>query len=300
MLLRYPRMVHAEFTRHRAFGYSVASSRAIPSAKLRKRIEESPATIAWWGRNQKGMAAAEELTGDDLVKVKAAWAAGMDHALKLAIELEELGLHKQIANRVLEPWMDVEQLTTGTDWSNFWALRIHPDAQPEIRRIAELAFEVSQASIPKKLEVGEWHLPFITNEDRSGALGFACKHNEVDQLLYKVSAARCARTSYLNHEGRLEYDKDLALFDLLVGKVPGHWSPTEHVAQAMPRLRRWDSIILWFAGCLLGVFGDQWSKGQRKRFQQHSKRFMLSSGNLVGWKQLRKFYDNENIGCKMP
>lgn len=298
ILLRYPRMVHADFLRHRCFSYSVASSRAIPSEKLRQRIRQNPATVAWWGKNQRGMVATEELTGAALEAAQRAWNEGMEASLLLATRLEELGLHKQLANRVLEPWMDVEQLTTGTDFTNFFALRRHKDAQPEIQRIANDAFQAIGASSPLVLPAGEWHLPFITVLDHTYAIQEAARLMQgrewSDQWLVKISAARVARTSYLNHEGRLDYDKDLELFARLVEQDPGHWSPLEHVCAAMPPLRWRDKAAVRIAALLMG--GE---RGQRMR--QHGERFLLGSGNLEGWKQLRKFYEaREHIGGPRP
>jgi len=311
ILLRYPRFVHAEFLRHRSFSYSVASTRAIPSEKLRQRVRQNPATIAWWGKNQRGMVAQEELTGETLAAAKKAWDEGMEASLLLAIRLEELGLHKQIANRVLEPWMDVEQLTTGTDFTNFFALRRHRDAQPEIQRIANDAFDAIGSSSPLVLLAGEWHLPFIVDEDGRAFDRMAVTHTPgssvamidlgdsrfmelaKEDFLARVSAARTARTSYLNHEGRLDHGKDLELFDRLVKQDPGHWSPLEHVCRALGPLSWRERLVLRLGATLMG--------GARgKRLREHGERFLLGSGNLVGWQQLRKLYDREYVGGLRP
>lgn len=302
ILLRYPRMVHADFTRHRAFSYSVASSRAIPSEKLRQRIMQNPATIAWWGKNQRGMVAEEELKGEELVAVKAVWEKGMESALELATRLDSLGLHKQLANRVLEPWMDVEQLTTGTDWSNFEGLRCHKDAQPELQYIARMAMTEIRLSTPQYLQVGEWHLPFITQHELDHMAQIALDINPTRvtslgqyDLFTRFSAARCARTSYLNHEGKVDYDKDLELFDKLVGNDPGHWSPLEHVCQAMGEVHWTEKLAIRFASMLIR------DKERKAKMRKHGERFLLQSGNFVGWKQLRKFYEErENIGGPRP
>lgn len=306
LLLRYPRMVHAEFLRHRCFSYSVASSRAIPSQKLRQRVIEGPATIAWWGKNQAGMVAKEELAGDELKAVQDAWTRAMMWSIALSEALEQLGLHKQIANRPLEPWSDVEQLTTGTDWDNFEALRCHPDAQPEIKVIAELAREARAASRPRVLQAGEWHLPFITDEEREETRDMRafCRRlgspwpvtvflDDPAVFLTRISAARCARTSYLNHEGRVEYVKDLDLYDRLSTAFPGHWSPSEHVCQAMAALSQRERWMARLCAFLMG--------GERgARLRDHHERFLLGSGNVVGFRQLRKFHAAENVGGPRP
>lgn len=289
MLLRYPRMVHADFLRHRCFSYSVGGSRAVPSKKLRAMVRETPATIAWWGKQQAGMTAAAQLDGQALQVVQALWAEAREHALTYAEAMDEHGLQKQLSNRVLEPFADIIQLTTGVDWDNFEALRCHPDAQPEIRVIAEMARAARAASTPRQLRAGEWHLPFITEEEIE-------KQRCIDRTglaLAKISAARCARTSYLNHEGKVEYAKDLELYERLVGALPGHWSPLEHVCQALAPLSRRERL-----GLNLGAFLMGGERGHRLR--DHGERFLLGSGNLVGWRQLRKFYPTENVGGIRP
>jgi len=280
MLLQYPRMVHPEFIRHRDFSYAVASSRAIPSRILRERIQQNSATIMWWGKNQRGMGADTELTGDELAAVQYAWKEGLEYCVALAAKLDELGLHKQLANRVLEPWMDVVQLTTGTSWTNFNTLRRHKDAQPEIREIAEQAYLVSAQSTPRQLLAGEWHLPFVSSDERE---------NFSDDRLAKFSTARCARTSYLNHEGEISYTKDLELFARLIASNPGHWSPLEHVAQAKAEVSRRDRLIMYWMSRLM-------SKDSSNRIQNHGRDFLIQSGNLKGYTQFRKMFPNENIG----
>ena len=264
--LTYPRFVHAELMTHRMFSRNAASSRAIPTAKLMQRIEEHPGLPKWWGKNQSGMQAREELQGDDLERVKSLWLSGRDDALALAEQLHLGGLHKQIANRVLEPWMFITVIVSATEWGNWYHLRDDPNAQPEIAWVAREMRGLIEKSTPRELKVGEWHVPYVVTDDRAHPLyvdrretGGSKGSERYWKFLVKVSTARCARVSYLTHDGVRDLGKDIELHDKLTES--GHWSPFEHPAEA--------------------------DDGSGRH------------GNYFGWRQYRKQFKNENFGRKM-
>ena len=294
MMLEYPRIVHPEFTRHRWFSFAVGSTRAIPSAKLRQRLLDDPAQIVWWGKNAPGMVAKAELDGRELLAAQARWRQGLQEALRTSEDMERIGLHKQIANRCLETYSNVYQLTTATweGWQWMFAQRVHPDAQPEFRAIATLAKVKAAISKPQVLRAGEWHLPYVTDDDRSwvaaAGTAFGC---DPDLLLAQMSAARCARTSYLNQDGKRDVEKDLETFKKLVTAEPKHMSPLEHQARAMAPTTWLDRAVLRACGALMGRGGGEWGSYRRKRLQCHGERFLLGSGNLNGWHQFRKQYE---------
>lgn len=266
MLVEEPRPIHAEHLRHRAFSYSVASSRALPASKLIEQVETDPYLPLFWGMMKSGMTSDREVSAGQRVKAEYLILKQRDAAVALVKELihlnsdfpdeEKVGLHKQIVNRYLEPWMWVTVLTTGTDqaWRNFFFLRCHEDAEPSMRHTAELMRGVVGASTPVVVRAGEWHLPFIQPQDwvdvqgaaqlpsqSSDAGADAEAHNErVTDLLKQVSAGRCARTSYLTHLGVRDLSEDVRLHNsLLAGATksppePIHASPLEH--QATPLL----------------------------------------------------------------
>lgn len=220
--LRYWRAIHAEFMTHRAFSRNASSSRAIPVAKMIEQVRNWPAGPIYWGRNQAGMQAGVEV--DDVHEAASRWhTAAMDaamHAERLAL----MGLHKQVANRLLEPFQFIEVVVTATDWDNFFELRCHPDAQPEIQDLAMTMQQAMACSVPVSRKT---HMPYVTDEElqQHGSYKAAC-----------LSAARCARVSYLKHDGTApSVDDDLALFKRLVGSKPLHASPTEHQAWAEQR-----------------------------------------------------------------
>lgn len=238
--LRYPRFIHAEFMTHRVFSRNASSSRAIPVSKLLSQAALEPAEPIHWGRNQSGMQANEELSQPERVRVQALWRKAALLASEVAAEMSELGAHKQVANRILEPFTHISVIVTATEWANFFELRDHPDAQPEIRALA-LAVQradwdwrrmpenrdgprVLQSPGMDYLNEACWHLPYITEAERVSLADRA-------DLLLAMSAARCARVSYLTHDGeKPDEDKDIALFFRLVGSRPLHASPIEHQA----------------------------------------------------------------------
>ena len=221
LMMTYPRIIHSEHLRHRMFSFNAASSRAIPVEKFIKQVEEDPFVPIHWGAAQKGMQAYEELDWMNSELCKCDWLEASVQAVIAVRNLLARGLHKQIANRLLEPWMWTTVICTGTDgaWNNFFALRCHPEAEPHIQKLAYMTRDVMRASWPKILEVGDWHLPLT---------GFPGDEALSKDDLIKVSAGRCARVSYLTAEGTRDVSQDIALHDRLVSSK--HFSPTEHQA----------------------------------------------------------------------
>lgn len=283
MQLRYPRWIHAEGRTHRRFSIgedefdgwdprtpslmedpalsrNASSSRAIPVERMIADVERDPAIPLYWGRNERGMQARAELEGAELEAAREEWMIALRHALTQARRLAEIGAHKQLVNRLLEPFSHINVVVTATDWQNFFALRRHDDAEPHTHMLADRMFEARKASTPRPLQFGDWHLPYADD------LHFTTIFDRV-----RVSVARCARVSYLTHDGRTpSIAEDLDLYDGLVGSSPLHASPAEHQAtpdrdRLWPRSGRWDRPDL--------------------------------HGNLTGWQQFRKMLHGENAGA---
>jgi len=250
LLLRYPRCIHAEFMTHRVFSRNASSSRAVPVKKLIQDVLDDPFIPLYWGKNQKGMQAVEE--HDALVNVpevgyfsrtlkrEDAWLQARDEAVHIARAFDEAGYHKQIVNRLLEPFSHITVVVTATEWSNFFALRRHKDAEPHIHMLADRMWEAMQASTPKLLKPGQWHLPFVNTMMTNGKHdGYRIVSNDLsridriaEQQAIKLSVARCASTSYKTVEGfDMTLERAIALHDKLVGGDPLHASPCEHQAQ---------------------------------------------------------------------
>lgn len=255
--LRFPRFILAELATHRKFSKNTASSRAIPVAKLIAEAENDPALFVYWGGNRSGMQADEELSPQEIEAAKAEWLAARDSAVAHVKRLLALGLHKQSTNRLLEPFLHTTVLLTATDFANFYALRRHPAAQPEMQALANAMWNAQQASTPVDRThlagVDKWHLPLVTDEER----------REFPATAVKICVGRCARVSFLGHDGKRNPAADIELHDRLMSS--GHWSPFEHAA--LPFRQPW-----W------------------KRLMGHGD----EQGNLSGWLQYRKTLADEH------
>lgn len=255
--LTYPRFVHSELLTHRLFSRNSSSSRAIPNEKLIEMIKKDPAMPVFWGKNQPGMQSKEEFSFADLYQVKAQWLEARDKMLEYSEKLANTGLHKQLCNRIIEPWMFITVIVSATEYSNWFGLRCHKDAQPELKFIADEMKKQYDSNDPIPLKPYEWHMPLIYMEDWD-TVEDEGKINAIE-ILKKVSVGRCARVSYLTHDGKRDLAKDIDLHDKL--SKSGHWSPFEHVAMAL------------------------------NVPEKH--------GNFIGWYQYRKMFPNEHIGDKM-
>ena len=264
MQLRYPKFIHGEFMTHRVFSRNASSSRAIPVERLIQDVMDDPAMPVFWGSNKPGMQAGEELPRHERRVAIEEWLWARAIAVEQARKIAKLGVHKQIINRIIEPWCHINVVVTATNWTNFFALRRHPDAQPEMRALADAIYAAREASTPTFMNSWQWHLPYVDRLDETHEL------TVVDPLVcIKLSVARCARVSYLTHEGKApNIEDDLKLYDRLVGATPLHASPAEH--QATPDL----------TGDLPTPFS--WQKP-------------WLHGNFIGWIQYRKTLHNETV-----
>lgn len=223
--LRYPRFIHAEFMTHRVFSRNASSSRAIPVDKIIAQVLDDPAMPVHWGANIPGMQANEQLSDKAIALARQVWLDASRDAVYRARALIALGLHKQVANRILEPWQFINVVVTATEWDNFFELRTHRDAQPEFQVLACAMKEAIRLSQPKQLGYDNWHLPYVTDRE----IGVW----PIEDLI-KFSAARCARVSYLRHDRTdPKPEDDFTLYDRLISSKPAHASPIEHQAKPL-------------------------------------------------------------------
>lgn len=214
------RFVLAELNTHRVFSRNSASSRAIPVQRQLDAVLDNPAVPLEFGSNQRGMQAGPPLTGEDHERALAAWLGARDAAVASARNLLDLGVHKQVANRILEPFIWHTVIVTATEWDGFWQQRCSPLAQPEIRAAADAMRAAYDGSTPTEVGDDDWHTPYVRDDE-----------TDLDvETRKRISAARCARVSYLTHDGRRDLSADEELYDRLVTAEPPHWSPLEHVA----------------------------------------------------------------------
>jgi len=282
MEIEYPRFILAELNTHRMLSKNSASSRAIPVKAMHDFIRDNPAMPVYWGKNQPGMKAAEELTGSESKNAVFIWNQAKEDALHWADALaHKLAVHKQIANRITEPWMTMKTVISGTEWTNFFHLRNHPDAQPEIKALAEAMTVAYTTHLPVQLKPGEWHLPYITTATYvpTGELQYFDENfNRLDVEDAKIiSASCCAQVSYRKNDPTFE--KAFRLWEQLIENDPVHASPIEHQATPMDI----DSMCRFEP--------ETWQPG----VTHVSANSDLWSGNLRGWIQHRKLIQNEAV-----
>jgi thymidylate synthase ThyX len=269
MEITLPRIVLSEFNTHRVFSRNSASSRAIPTEKRIEAVERYPFIPTSFGKNRKGMQAVEDIVGQDSEDAKQLWIEAMHNALETAKKLSKIGVHKQLANRLLEPFSWQTIVCTATEWDNFWGLRCNTEAQPEIRIAAELMQQAYNNSKPAMVFPDEYHLPLLPDYNVLANDGYTR-----DQLCL-ISVGRCARVSYLTHDGKRNPEADIELANRLSNS--GHLSPFEHTARPMTSLECTQKY------------------GTTEHPDNPSENFC---GNFRGWVQYRKTLSGESVFIK--
>lgn len=242
MHLHYPDIIHGEVMTHRVFSRNARSMRAVPVQTMLKEVRENPFVPWHWGKNQRGMQASEECNEPidcryipleldvDRISREDAWRHSARVAASMAEAYAQAGYHKQVANRIIAPYTWKHTLISSTSWANFLHLRDHDDAEPHFHDLAGLVREALAGAEYQKLAPGEWHLPYITDEDRARAYARE-RVGEANAILQKLSVARSARISYAPFDGDASIERELERYNLLVGSHPLHASPAEHQAQ---------------------------------------------------------------------
>jgi hypothetical protein len=278
--LRYHRFIHAEFMTHRMFSRNASSSRAIPVAKMLEQVSRNPAKPIHWGKNQPGMQAKEEQhsiikhpDGKSVNTESVYWDYCANSAASYAHGYERAGFHKQVVNRLTEPFQFIKVVVTATEWDNFFDLRLHPDAQPEIQELARVMKKAMTSNRPTQIGFRKYHLPYVSDEEQSKF--------SLDKVI-KCSVARCARVSYMNHDkSSPDIDKDVALHDMLLESE--HMSPFEHAASPMIESYA-DSMWADNIGDTVVESPGDWEGG----ITHMDKNRNYWSGNLRGWVQYRQ------------
>ena len=258
LVITLPRIVLAEFNTHRAISRNSASSRAIPFKKMLEQVYKNPFVPTRFQQEHTGMQGTKYYVGDAEGAIQSEWLSARDTAMLQAKALNQMGVTKQLCNRLLEPFLYHTIIATATEWENFIALRAHDMAEIHIQDAAYKVLDALNNSTPKMLEPGEWHVPFGDKIDFSkevfGKTKINDEYNWTQETAIKIAVARCARVSYMNFEGNDDYAADIRLHDML--KESGHMSPFEHVAKALPA--------------------------------------SIQSGNFIGFEQYRKTIEGEN------
>lgn len=233
-VVKIPKFIWGHIISHRALSRNSASSRATPAKRIRKNVLNNPFLPIYFGENKPGMQSGVPLRGIKLWTSKKIWLWSRYVPVMFHYLGEKIGIHKEVLNRLIEPWLMVDVIITATEWNNFITLRANEAAQPEIRYVAEKINELLNTQSPVEMNEGDWHLPFILPEE--------VKLNI--EIKKKVSVARCARVSYALFDGKTsDIENDLRLCERLSSS--GHWSPFEHVAQSLGSSERMGNLIGW-------------------------------------------------------
>lgn len=290
--LEYPRFIHSELMTHRLFSRNAMSSRAIPVKTMIQQVRNSPAEPVFWGMNQPGMQAQHSCT--NLVNIQGtdytneeAWKECANIIADLANSFDSANYHKQITNRLLEPFQMMKTIVTGTEFANFFWLRCDPDAQPEIRELAELMMAAYIENTPKVLRPGDWHAPYVETEHDNGEILYFVeepgeattikKYIQKDEAI-AISSSCCAQVSYRKLDAT--YNKAMDIYDKLLSGRKVHASPFEHQATPMnnPEQNIYEGKVHIQDGVThIDTNCDAWS------------------GNLKGWIQHRQLLKNHTL-----
>jgi hypothetical protein len=237
MLLTYQRYIHSELMTHRVFSRNAASSRAIPIEKMIAAVESDPAMPIRWGKNGKGMQDHGVFPPSEARVCRQIWLEAAKSAIYHANRMKEFGVHKQITNRLLEPFQWMTTLVTATEWENFFALRVHKDAHPDFQYLAYNMLKAYVGNKPELRAWGEWHIPFgdrmptmIKESDGMPVRDHEYQRPATVEDWLKIATSRAARISYNTIEGDNDVHKEFGRHDMLFAN--GHYSPPEHCAKA--------------------------------------------------------------------
>lgn len=278
-----PRIILAEINTHNAISKNCSSTRAITLSKAVEQIEQNGFTPLYWGKKKTGMSAEQEIS--KTFSAKGFWENAKRNAITSVENLDNIEVHKQISGRLLEPFQMVKQVLTATDLDNFFNLRIHPTAQPEILMLAYKIYKALQESVPFELKAGEWHLPYVvTTRDNEGGIMYVDSLKETHYVEYsleqakRISSSCCAQTSYRKTDDSLTKADDV--FDKLVKADVLHSSPMEHQATPIKQ-------PCYVTG-VNELHPETWQDG----VTHMNKQGQLCSGNLRGWVQYRHLLPN--------
>ena len=282
--IEYPRIIMSEFNTHRSVSKNSSSSRAIPVSKMLEHTKNTNLKPIYFGSKQSGMQAGEELTGQSLLDAQAVWEGALINSVADAKILDNIGVAKEVTNRLVEPFQLVKVVCTATDWDNFFNLRLHPDADPNICMLAYKMYKAMEESKPYKLKDGEYHLPYVVVG--WNGKGEMCYFDEDFNLVgleqaIRLSAASCASVSYRTEGMTLE--KADRIFDMLIKAEVIHASPFEHLAT--PIKPKYNELGYVRVNC---NEPESWEDG----ITHVNKQGVLCSGNLRGFVQYRHLLPN--------
>lgn len=257
---RMPKVVLPQFATHRNFSKSASSARAIPGRKYRKLL------TGWmpeaFPKNAKGMSPSKLLVGAHEFMAKLLWKSLYYITCVFHQLFIWLGVHKEIANRLLDAFAYINIIVSTTYLKNFFALRIEDNAQDQIEEVAK---DMKVAFDSKKAVVRHIHLPLIENDDIDDIFDDPSTHilskekqtllrlsiynlilgkgshsirdyksipARIYMLLIMINTCKTARGSYLNHYQPRTLAANKEFYEDLVVSKPIHASPAESCAMS--------------------------------------------------------------------
>lgn len=307
MEITYPRFILAEFNTHRMFSRNSASSRAIPFAKMQENLTAVPVRF---GQANKGMQDKGEdfdveihdpqhYGGAFYDSAEGTWESAKHYAMYFSESFYNAGYHKQVYNRLTEPFQMMKTVVSATEWSNFFWLRDDEAADPSIAELARCMKQAYEQSVPQMLQAGEWHLPYVDAkyypEDEKQTFEI-----EVVKGLFqgisledaiKVSCARACAVSFRNTDYGLE--KSAEVYERLISDSKIHGSALEHAAKVMQPCTEFHG---YEDGAMINLskFPNTWEEG----ISHSDRKGNLWSGNFKGFIQHRKTIKGENYDWK--
>lgn len=271
--LEYPRFILSELNTHAMLCKNSMSSRAVPVKTMLEQVCQNPAMPVRFGQNKPGMqdhgSEHDNLIFEDYMAYtpRRYWVKCAREISEMAQVYADHGYHKQIANRLIEPFQRMKTVLTATEFANFFHLRNHSDADPTFAELAAAMQGALIQSEPRTLKFGQWHAPYYANGvyDPSDEVSLA------DALAISVSC--CAQVSYRRNDASLE--KARSIFKKLLSDARMHASPFQHQATPID----YDSIQ------------DTWPLG----VSHQDKNGRLWSAQFQDFIMYRKTFENESV-----
>ena len=257
--LTYPRIILAQLNTYKQITKITASSRAQPFNKVVEVIENDPFIPMAYQRTHKGMQGTEYFIDEEEIRERdLEWLTARDKAVEQAKKLNDLEVTKQLTNRLLESFMWVTQLVTGTreayehlfnqrcpeyevggvkgrskkemglDLSDEeWLLSNKGHAEIHFMDLAEKMYDALRDSEPKELKPGELHVPYLDTPLMTPDL--------FPEDVIKYSCGLTAHTSYttIGDGTKMTIEKARGLFNHCLEN--GHYSVFEMIGKAMSK-----------------------------------------------------------------
>lgn len=284
--LTFPHIILSESNTYKMIERNTSSSRAIPFEKMVEVVENDPFIPIAWMRSHVGMQGKEYLTDPKHIEDKTnTWLAARDMAIDISrdlvndivkviyddsegynaisnIEIPNTSLSKNYGNRLLEPFMWVTQLATGSresfehlfeqrcpiyniDGLKFTSKKEAIDIYPHLKDmtdldwlqcnsgqaeihfmdLAEKMYDALNESTPVIMKEDEWHIPFSDRPEFTPDMSLKNK--------IMLSCAMTARVSYttIADDETLTLEKAKSIYTKCVKS--GHNSVVSHCAKCM-------------------------------------------------------------------